>query len=110
VKLRAEDSNLQPPRPERGVLPVAPARKVIRVATGLRTRDLRHGETALYRTELQPQCVPGEIRTPDTRIRNPVLYPLSYGDMYMSFAVEFSKNVRTKKPPGPEVGGRRADR
>ncbi len=24
--------------------------------------------------------VPGEIRTPDPRIRNPVLYPLSYED------------------------------
>jgi hypothetical protein len=30
--------------------------------------------------------------------------------VYISFAVKFSKNVRTKKPPGPEVGGRRADR
>jgi hypothetical protein len=111
TKLRAEDSNLQPSVPETDVLPdcTSPQSSYRRVATGGRTRDLRHGETALYRIELQPRrpsggrtrssgvrvrwsnlpqphgrqykSVPGEIRTPDPRIRNPVLYPLSYEDV-----------------------------
>lgn len=51
-----------------------------------------------------PQRTLGEIRTPDTRIRNPVLYPLSYKGMYCDEPAHTPGSVPN---PGESRGGRR---
>ena len=40
---------------------------------------------------------PGEIRTPDLRIRSPTLYPAELQELWFYFIEEYSQSARTTK-------------